>query len=52
MRVSSFKRKNLMSNEFSENDWRRFLISLGEDPNRSGLRETPARVAKAWKFWT
>jgi GTP cyclohydrolase I len=52
MRVSSFKRKNLMSTEFSENDWRRFLISLGEDPNRSGLRETPARVAKAWKFWT
>ena len=41
-----------MSTEFSENDWRRFLISLGEDPNRSGLRETPARVAKAWKFWT
>jgi GTP cyclohydrolase I len=52
MRVSSFKRKNIMSTEFSENDWRRFLISLGEDPNRSGLRETPARVAKAWKFWT
>ena len=41
-----------MSTEFNENDWRRFLISLGEDPNRSGLRETPARVAKAWKFWT
>ena len=41
-----------MSTEFSENDWRRFLISLGEDPNRSGLRETPARVEKAWKHWT
>ena len=41
-----------MSTEFNENDWRRFLISLGEDPNRSGLRETPARVEKAWKHWT
>ena len=41
-----------MSNEFSENDWRRFLISLGEDPDRPGLRETPARVEKAWKHWT
>jgi GTP cyclohydrolase I len=37
---------------FSENDWRRFLTSLGEDPNRSGLIETPGRVAKAWKHWT
>jgi GTP cyclohydrolase I len=41
-----------MSTEFSENDWRRFLISLGEDPDRPGLRETPARVEKAWKHWT
>jgi GTP cyclohydrolase I len=52
MRLSRFKRKNLMSTEFNENDWRRFLISLGEDPNRSGLLETPARVQKAWKHWT
>lgn len=37
---------------FSENDWRRFLASLGEDPNRTGLTETPARVSKAWKHWT
>jgi GTP cyclohydrolase I len=41
-----------MSTEFSENDWRRFIISLGEDPDRPGLRETPARVEKAWKHWT
>ena len=41
-----------MSTEFSENDWRRFFISLGEDPDRPGLRETPARVEKAWKHWT
>jgi len=41
-----------MSTEFSENDWRRFIISLGEDPDRLGLSETPARVEKAWKHWT
>ena len=41
-----------MSTEFSENDWRRFIISLGEDPDRPGLSETPARVDKAWKHWT
>ena len=41
-----------MSEEFTEKDWRRFLKSLGEDPDRSGLHETPARVAKAWKHWT
>jgi GTP cyclohydrolase IA len=39
-------------NEFSEQDWRRLLKSLGENPDRPGLVETPARVAKAWKHWT
>ena len=24
------------------------LLALGEDPERDGLRETPARVARAW----
>jgi GTP cyclohydrolase I len=38
--------------EFSENDWRRLIASFGEDPNRPGLLETPARVSKAWKHWT
>ncbi|WP_085317362.1 GTP cyclohydrolase I FolE [Derxia lacustris] len=38
--------------EFSEQDWRRFLRSLGEDPDRQGLLETPHRAAKAWKDWT
>ncbi|MFT6910322.1 MAG: GTP cyclohydrolase I [Oleiphilaceae bacterium] len=37
---------------FTEQDWRRLLISLGEDPDRPGLVETPSRVAKAWKHWT
>lgn len=41
-----------MSDNFDENDWRRFLKSLGEDPDRPGLIETPARVAKAWKHWS
>lgn len=38
--------------EFTEKDWRRLLITLGEDPDRPGLQETPSRVAKAWKHWT
>lgn len=37
---------------FTEQDWRRLLASLGEDPDRPGLKETPARVARAWKHWT
>ncbi len=38
--------------QFTEQDWRRLLASLGEDPDRAGLVETPSRVAKAWKHWT
>lgn len=30
---------------------KRTLQYIGEDPERGGLIETPARVAKAWKFW-
>ncbi len=41
-----------MSEPFNEHDWRRFLQSVGEDPDRAGLVETPARVTKAWKHWT
>lgn len=37
---------------FTEHDWRRLLTSLGENPDRPGLIETPARVTKAWKHWT
>jgi GTP cyclohydrolase I len=37
---------------FSEQDWRRLLAHLGEDPNRQGLVETPQRVEKAWQHWT
>ena len=38
--------------QFTEHDWRRLLISLGEDPDRAGLVETASRVAKACKHWT
>jgi len=41
-----------MSDNFDEHDWKRFLKSLGEDPDRPGLLETPARVSKAWKHWS
>ena len=30
---------------------RELLTHVGEDPDRGGLVETPARVAKAWRFW-
>jgi GTP cyclohydrolase I len=30
----------------------RLLQYIGEDPTRGGLKETPERMAKAWKFWT
>lgn len=38
--------------QFSEHDWRKFLSSIGEDPDRPGLAETPSRVMNAWKHWT
>jgi GTP cyclohydrolase I len=31
---------------------RELLIELGEDPNREGLKKTPMRVAKAFKYLT
>lgn len=44
---------NTMSDDsFTEHDWRRLLESLGENPDRPGLLETPHRVTKAWKHWT
>ncbi len=38
--------------QFTEQDWRRFILSLGEDPDRPGLRDTPARMMRAWEHWT
>lgn len=37
---------------FGVNDWRRLLRSLGEDPLRQGLEDTPERAARAWAHWT
>jgi GTP cyclohydrolase I len=37
---------------FTHSDWRRLLRSLHEDPDRPGLRDTPARVTRAWEHWT
>ncbi|MGA2552601.1 MAG: GTP cyclohydrolase I FolE [Burkholderiaceae bacterium] len=37
---------------FSGEDWRRLIRSLGEDPDRPGLLETPDRVARAWQHWS
>ncbi len=31
---------------------RNLLKLIGEDPQREGLHDTPARVVKAWQFWT
>lgn len=38
-----------MSNEKIIRD---LLEYIGENPDREGLQETPARVLKAWQFWT
>ena len=46
------EKAQVQEQEFTEQDWRRLLVSLGEDPDRAGLVETPSRVAKAWKHWT
>lgn len=34
-----------------EDNIRRLLEFVGEDPNREGLLETPLRAAKAWRQW-
>lgn len=38
--------------EFGIADWQRLLRSIGEDPSRQGLVETPSRVSRAWAHWT
>lgn len=37
--------------EGPEDNIRRLIQYIGEDPNREGLLETPARVVKAWDHW-
>ncbi len=36
---------------FDTVDWRRLLSSLGDDPDRPGLRDTPRRLERAWQHW-
>lgn len=38
-------------NETVQGNIIRILQFIGENPQREGLRETPDRVAKAWKHW-
>lgn len=42
----------MSESDFTEHDWRRLIASFGEDPDRTGLIETPARLTKAWRHWT
>lgn len=42
----------MAGDSFSSDDWRRFISSLGEDPDRPGLSDTPARLGRAWAHWT
>lgn len=39
-------------NSNSEDIIKQLLLFVGENPDRGGLKETPARVIKAWKDWT
>ena len=38
-----------MDNERVEKIIRELIIEIGEDPTREGLKDTPARIAKAYK---
>lgn len=38
--------------DFSGSIIEQLLHYMGEDPQREGLQETPARVMAAWEFWT
>ena len=44
--------KTSHDSEFGVADWQRLLHSIGEDPHRQGLVETPHRVSRAWAHWT
>jgi GTP cyclohydrolase I len=41
-----------MSNQEELDAVRKLLAFIGEDPNREGLQETPARFLKAWQEYT
>ena len=35
-----------------EDNVREFLVLIGEDPDRTALKESPRRIRKAWREWT
>lgn len=47
--AESLKRVNEFDQARAESAVRELLAALGEDPEREGLRDTPARVARAFK---
>ena len=47
--VSDGRASSPYDQERAEKAVRELLIALGEDPEREGLKETPARVARAMK---
>jgi GTP cyclohydrolase I len=49
--VFPWEKQTAEGHETVEHNITRLLQYVGEDPNREGLLETPARVAKAWKHW-
>jgi|SRR5918992_4603692 GTP cyclohydrolase I len=46
----SYHSKHLVDRQRIERAVREILIAIGEDPDREGLRGTPGRIAKAYKF--
>ena len=47
--IASFKTKTVIDKNRVEKLVRELIIEIGEDPTREGLRDTPARIAKAYK---
>jgi GTP cyclohydrolase I len=47
--MSADRRRPLVDEARAEAAVRELLIAIGEDPDREGLQETPARVARAYK---
>lgn len=50
--VFPWEHTGVEKDEGIEDNVRRLLQYIGEDPSRGGLLETPQRVAKAWAHWT